>query len=130
MPGMAVQCDCFTAQPADKAERLTRQGSAVSGPQRGKTWERCSVAPLVMMSGFDPAGVVVGPAASGLPVSTDAAENRTAAGRPPLQFSLANARLSYLIGRAYGFKSYEKIEIALYHQLGWLPEPQTTQRFC
>ncbi len=32
--------------------------------------------------------------------------------------------------KAHGFKSYEKIEIALYHQLGSLPEPESTHKFC
>lgn len=31
--------------------------------------------------------------------------------------------------KAYGFKTYEHAEIALYHQLGGLPEPPTTHRF-
>lgn len=32
--------------------------------------------------------------------------------------------------KAYGFRSYRCIEIALYHTLGDLPEPQVTHRFC
>ena len=32
--------------------------------------------------------------------------------------------------KAYGFKSYEVIKIALYHTLGKLPEPEGTHRFC
>ena len=32
--------------------------------------------------------------------------------------------------KAYGFKEYTSIEIALYHQLGKLPEPKCTHRFC
>jgi len=31
--------------------------------------------------------------------------------------------------KAYGFKSFEYIKIALYHQLGRLPRPPTTHRF-
>lgn len=31
--------------------------------------------------------------------------------------------------KAYGFRTYEAIEIALYHQLGNLPEPEFTHRF-
>ena len=31
--------------------------------------------------------------------------------------------------KAYGFRTYEAIEIALYHQLGKLPEPNFTHRF-
>ena len=32
--------------------------------------------------------------------------------------------------KAYGFRSYRCVEIALYHTLGQLPEPDTTHRFC
>jgi transposase len=32
--------------------------------------------------------------------------------------------------KAYGFRSYRCLEIALYHTLGQLPEPETTHRFC
>ena len=32
--------------------------------------------------------------------------------------------------KAYGFRSYPCVEIALYHTLGHLPEPAATHRFC
>jgi len=32
--------------------------------------------------------------------------------------------------KAYGFRSYRCVEIALYHTLGQLPEPEATHRFC
>jgi transposase len=32
--------------------------------------------------------------------------------------------------KAYGFRSYHCLEIALYHTLGQLPEPEATHRFC
>jgi tetratricopeptide (TPR) repeat protein len=32
--------------------------------------------------------------------------------------------------RSYGFRTYEAMEIALYHTLGRLPEPESTHRFC
>lgn len=32
--------------------------------------------------------------------------------------------------KAYGFRSYRCLEIALYHTLGQLPEPEATHRFC
>ncbi len=41
-----------------------------------------------------------------------------------------NAKAKLAMKKAYGFESYETIEIALYHQLGRLPEPKTTHRFC
>jgi hypothetical protein len=31
--------------------------------------------------------------------------------------------------KAYGFRSYEVLKIALFHTLGQLPEPQVTHRF-
>jgi transposase len=32
--------------------------------------------------------------------------------------------------KAYGFRSYRCVEIALYHTLGHLPEPEVSHRFC
>jgi len=32
--------------------------------------------------------------------------------------------------RAYGFRTYKAVEVALYHQLGHLPEPPIAHRFC
>ena len=32
--------------------------------------------------------------------------------------------------KAYGFRSYEVIKIALYHTLGDLPAPRVTHKFC
>ena len=34
------------------------------------------------------------------------------------------------IRKAYGFRTYEAVEIALYHTLGGLPEPNFTHEFC
>jgi len=34
------------------------------------------------------------------------------------------------VRKAYGFKDLETITTALYHQLGTLPEPKRTHRFC
>lgn len=39
-----------------------------------------------------------------------------------------NAKLA--LRKARGFRSYEILEIALYHQMGHLPEPEFTHRFC
>ncbi len=41
-----------------------------------------------------------------------------------------NNKAKLAMKKAYGFKSYETIEVALYHQLGKLPEPNQTHRFC
>ena len=32
--------------------------------------------------------------------------------------------------RSYGFRTYEAMEIALDHNLGRLPEPESPHRFC
>lgn len=32
--------------------------------------------------------------------------------------------------KAYGFKSYEVVKLALYHALGKLPEPAVAHNFC
>ena len=41
-----------------------------------------------------------------------------------------NGKAKLAMRKADGFKSYETIEIALYHQLGKLPEPKINHRFC
>ena len=41
-----------------------------------------------------------------------------------------NNKIRVVTRRAYGFRTYEAMEIALYHTLGRLPEPETTHRFC
>ncbi len=41
-----------------------------------------------------------------------------------------NNKAKLTMRKAYGFKEYETLEIALYLQLGNLPEPETTHRFC
>ncbi len=41
-----------------------------------------------------------------------------------------NNKAKLTLRKAYGFREYETIELALYHQLGNLPEPQATHRFC
>jgi len=40
-----------------------------------------------------------------------------------------NNKAKLTMRKAYGFKEYKSIEIALYHQLGKLPEPKSTHRF-
>jgi hypothetical protein len=41
-----------------------------------------------------------------------------------------NNKAKLTFRRAYGFKSLAAVEIALYHSLGALPEPEMTHRFC
>jgi transposase len=41
-----------------------------------------------------------------------------------------NNKIRVVTRRSYGFRTYEAMEIALYHALGRLPEPESTHRFC
>jgi transposase len=41
-----------------------------------------------------------------------------------------NNKIRVVTRRSYGFRTYEAMEIALYHTLGRLPEPEETHRFC
>lgn len=41
-----------------------------------------------------------------------------------------NTNVKLAIRKARGFKSYEVVETALYHELGRMPEPVFTHRFC
>jgi len=40
-----------------------------------------------------------------------------------------NCKVKLTTRKSYGFRTYEAIEIALYHNLGALPEPDFTHRF-
>jgi transposase len=40
-----------------------------------------------------------------------------------------NRKLNLITRKAYGFRNYEVLKIALFHTLGHLPEPQLTHRF-
>jgi transposase len=41
-----------------------------------------------------------------------------------------NNRLKLTLRKAYGFRTFEAVEVALYHTLGDLPEPEWTHEFC
>jgi len=41
-----------------------------------------------------------------------------------------NTKAKLTTRKAYGFRTFRAIEIALYHTLGALPEPETTHKFC
>lgn len=41
-----------------------------------------------------------------------------------------NAKAKLRFRKAYGFRTFEAAEVALYHQLGALPQPEIAHRFC
>lgn len=41
-----------------------------------------------------------------------------------------NNKIRVVTRRSYGFRTYDAMEIALYHTLGRLPEPESTHSFC
>jgi transposase len=41
-----------------------------------------------------------------------------------------NNKIRVMTRRSYGFRTYEAMELALYHTLGRLPEPESTHRYC
>lgn len=41
-----------------------------------------------------------------------------------------NNKVKLTMRKSYGFRQFRSIEIALYHSLGKLPEPELTHRFC
>ena len=41
-----------------------------------------------------------------------------------------NNKIRVVTRRSYGFRTYKAMEMALYHTLGRLPEPETAHRFC
>ena len=40
-----------------------------------------------------------------------------------------NNKIRVVTRRSYGFRTYRAMEVALYHNLGHLPEPEVTHRF-
>ena len=41
-----------------------------------------------------------------------------------------NNKIRVITRRSFGFRTFKAMEMALYHALGRLPEPETTHRFC
>lgn len=41
-----------------------------------------------------------------------------------------NNKAKLTMRKSYGFREFETIQMALYHQLGSLPEPESTHKFC
>ena len=41
-----------------------------------------------------------------------------------------NNKIRVVTRRSYGFRTFKAMEIALYHNLGRLPEPESPHRFC
>jgi len=41
-----------------------------------------------------------------------------------------NNKIRVVTRRSYGFRTFEAMELALYHTLGHLPEPESTHKFC
>ena len=41
-----------------------------------------------------------------------------------------NRNVNLVTRKAFGFRSYEVLKIALFHTMGGLPEPESTHRFC
>jgi transposase len=42
----------------------------------------------------------------------------------------ANNKIRVVTRRSYGFRTFKAMEMAMYHTLGRLPEPETAHRFC
>lgn len=41
-----------------------------------------------------------------------------------------NRKVNLVTRKAYGFRSYEVLKVALFHTMGDLPEPKMIHRFC
>ena len=41
-----------------------------------------------------------------------------------------NNKVKLTTRKSYGFRTFEAVELALYHTLGDLPEPEFTHEFC
>jgi transposase len=41
-----------------------------------------------------------------------------------------NNKIRVVTRRSFGFRTYKAMEMAMFHTLGKLPEPESTHRFC
>jgi transposase len=41
-----------------------------------------------------------------------------------------NNKIRLVTRRSFGFRTYKAMEMALFHTLGRLPEPESTHKFC
>lgn len=41
-----------------------------------------------------------------------------------------NRKVNWVTRRGFGFRSYEVLNLALFHTMGGLPEPEFTHGFC
>lgn len=41
-----------------------------------------------------------------------------------------NRKVNLVTRNAYGFRYYEMLNIALFHTMGQIPEPESAHRFC
>jgi len=41
-----------------------------------------------------------------------------------------NRKINLVTRKAYGYRNYDVLKIALFHTTGALPEPEMTHRFC
>jgi transposase len=41
-----------------------------------------------------------------------------------------NNKIRVVTRRSFGFRTYKAMEMALFHTLGRLPEPESTHKFC
>jgi transposase len=41
-----------------------------------------------------------------------------------------NLRINLCMRKAYGYRSFDLLQVSLYHTLGDFPEPKFTHRFC
>jgi hypothetical protein len=53
-----------------------------------------------------------------------------AARQTPRAVEGLNKKIRVVTRRSYGFRIYKAMEIALYHNLGRLPQPESTHRVC
>ncbi|HEV2387627.1 MAG TPA: hypothetical protein VGS20_10275 [Candidatus Acidoferrales bacterium] len=49
---------------------------------------------------------------------------------PPSGIEGLDNKIRVVTRRSYAFRACEAMEMALYHSLGRLPEPESTHRFC
>ncbi|QBG48461.1 hypothetical protein EGM51_14035 [Verrucomicrobia bacterium S94] len=81
-----------------------------------------------MRSHFDPMKKIVGTIRRYQPLILNGFKTRKAYSSGAVEG--LNRKVNLVTRKAFGFRSYEVLEIALFHTMGELPEPELTHRFC
>jgi len=106
----------------------TYTSPGVGGDGRGSSWMRGAWCSDVMRSRLEPLKRVARSLRTHRPLILNWFVAKKQYNSGIVEGLNTNVKLRFR--KAYGFRTFEGAEVALYHQLGRLPEPEFTHRFC